>query len=248
MNEIKYGKYANDGAYHYRATVGARRWRSFNVFLAARYLTAVRLLTCSPGDVVLDAGSGEGVASILLAQHQLRVIAVDADSDACHLGAEIVRTEAQGHPTPQFVRSNVYSLPFADETFDGAVSLEVIEHIPDVQAYLKELRRVMKSGSTIVFSTPLQRKDGELQDPFHVREYTHESLSRTLNLAFSDVGLFSAWSAERQATYRRKGLLAPLWRLRRGFIKYRSFRGHNPFVGPIKPDLGSPLILARALK
>lgn len=46
------------------------------------------------------------------------------------------------------------SLPFPDRTFDVVVSLDVFEHIPDPDAHLVEVRRVLKAGGTYLIQTP----------------------------------------------------------------------------------------------
>jgi SAM-dependent methyltransferase len=46
------------------------------------------------------------------------------------------------------------ALPFEDETFSTVVSFDVFEHIPDSDAHLAEVRRVLKSGGTYLLQTP----------------------------------------------------------------------------------------------
>ena len=44
--------------------------------------------------------------------------------------------------------------PFTDNEFDLVVSNHVIEHIPDVMAFVSELHRITKNGGTIKILTP----------------------------------------------------------------------------------------------
>jgi SAM-dependent methyltransferase len=55
----------------------------------------------------------------------------------------------------QVVQSQISSLPFADGAFDLVCALDVIEHVHDDNAALKELSRVIKRGGTLVISAPL---------------------------------------------------------------------------------------------
>ncbi len=45
-------------------------------------------------------------------------------------------------------------LPFADETFASAYSVSVLEHIPEVQAVLNEVGRVLQDGAPFVITVP----------------------------------------------------------------------------------------------
>ena len=46
------------------------------------------------------------------------------------------------------------SLPLADGAVDGVVSLDVIEHVRDCDAYLREIDRVTRPGGALALSTP----------------------------------------------------------------------------------------------
>jgi SAM-dependent methyltransferase len=137
-----------------------------------------------PGDTVLEIGSGEGYGSAILAGKARRVTAIDAGTDAiAHAAARYAR------PNLEFMVHGGESLPFADATFDKAVSFQVIEHLGDPAAFLKEAARVLKPGGKLCITTPnrIHRlKQG--QKPwykFHVREFSAEELRALLSKAFS---------------------------------------------------------------
>ena len=46
------------------------------------------------------------------------------------------------------------TLPFPDATFDAVVSIEVVEHVEDQVAFLRELGRIAKPGAPVIVSTP----------------------------------------------------------------------------------------------
>ena len=46
------------------------------------------------------------------------------------------------------------SLPFPDEQFDIVLSFDVLEHIPDTDAHVAEVRRVLKPGGWLLLQTP----------------------------------------------------------------------------------------------
>lgn len=72
------------------------------------------------------------------------------------------------HPGVPVVCSDVEHLPFADQSFDAIVMLEVIEHTGSDIATVREIRRVLKVGGTLVLSTPHAGAFAFL-DPFNIR-------------------------------------------------------------------------------
>ena len=53
-----------------------------------------------------------------------------------------------------FTRCDVQALDLTDAAFDYAISVCVIEHIPDLERALSEIARVLRPGGRLVFSTP----------------------------------------------------------------------------------------------
>ncbi len=49
---------------------------------------------------------------------------------------------------------DVTRLPFANGSFDAVLSLDVLEHVPDYQAALREFARVLRPGGELVLSVP----------------------------------------------------------------------------------------------
>lgn len=100
---------------------------------------------------VLDVGAGRGRFSHLLAE-ELRargleprdhVVPVDLVPETFEAeGLECRRTGADGR------------LPFEDSSFDVVVSIEVVEHVEDPFAFLRELARVARPGGRVVVTTP----------------------------------------------------------------------------------------------
>jgi 2-polyprenyl-3-methyl-5-hydroxy-6-metoxy-1,4-benzoquinol methylase len=69
-------------------------------------------------------------------------------------------------------------LPFADETFDTVISMEVLEHVPEMAVMMREVQRVLKPGGHWVVSVPgvtlrswyEMKKD---QRPYYCDEHEH---------------------------------------------------------------------------
>ena len=65
--------------------------------------------------------------------------------------------------------------PFADNEFDLVVSNHVVEHVPDVMAFIGELHRVTRSGGRIKLLTPHYTNPDWANDPTHrnhINSYT----------------------------------------------------------------------------
>lgn len=91
-----------------------------------------------PGATALDVGCREGIQTRWLEQRGYRVTPID--KEPLYRPAQRVDIE-QG-------------LPFADAQFDLLWCSEVIEHLHDVPAALREFRRVLKPGGRMVLTTP----------------------------------------------------------------------------------------------
>jgi SAM-dependent methyltransferase len=61
--------------------------------------------------------------------------------------------------------SDITNIPVASESFDVVLCTEVLEHVPDAIATIRELARILKLGGTLLLSAPLGA--GLHQEPFH---------------------------------------------------------------------------------
>ena len=109
-----------------------RRWRAETVREAVR-----------PGDRVLDACCGTGDLA-LAAQRAGAGEVVGLDFSERML--ERARRKASGI---EWIRGDVLALPFADASFDAATVGFGIRNVDDLEAGLRELRRVLKPGGSL---------------------------------------------------------------------------------------------------
>jgi SAM-dependent methyltransferase len=79
----------------------------------------------------------------------------------------------------KFVLGSATSLPFPDDSFDGAWSIWVLEHVPNPEQALRELRRVMRNDG-IVFLLPAWNCASWAAEGYHVRPYSDFGLSGKL--------------------------------------------------------------------
>jgi SAM-dependent methyltransferase len=104
------------------------------------------------GARVVDVGAGEGYFSKMVGDRVSAELgrAPDTVLSACDLFPEYFRYQGV---TCDPINADG-SLPYADGEFDVACSLEVIEHIKDQFAFMRELFRVVKPGGIAIVSTP----------------------------------------------------------------------------------------------
>ena len=68
------------------------------------------------------------------------------------------------------------ALPFRGEAFDTVLSTEVLEHVPEPLAALREMRRVLKSGGHLILSTPMYWPRHE--EPYDFFRFPYDGMLR----------------------------------------------------------------------
>ena len=96
---------------------------------------------------VLELGCGSGNLASVLHKKGVSIIASDISQTA------IDHAEKQ-HPDIDFRVHSADKLPYDDQSFDSVMSFDVLEHLPDVDQHLSEVRRVLKPNGCYLFQTP----------------------------------------------------------------------------------------------
>jgi len=130
-----------------RATVAGNlynKYESENIIarvLMRRFLQAFdRLLDDVKPQTILEVGCGEGYLSARLADRFS-----DARTCALDISAEVLQQAiARCAPRCTFVQASALCLPFADKEFDLVVCVETLEHLPEPDAALNEIKRVCR--------------------------------------------------------------------------------------------------------
>jgi SAM-dependent methyltransferase len=85
----------------------------------------------------------------------------------------------------EVVAGSVLEMPFAADSFDLAVTLDVIEHLEDDLGALRELRRTVAPGGSLLVTVPAYPWlwSGHDEINHHYRRYTRNSLQRVAEQA-----------------------------------------------------------------
>ena len=120
----------------------------------------IEWLNIPQGGIALDVGSGPGSITAALARA--------AGPDGLALGVDIslpmlaraVRAEAG--PQVGFLRADAQRLPLRDQTVDAAVSIAVLQLIPDPVATVSEIARVLRPGGRLAVMVPTVGRAAQL--------------------------------------------------------------------------------------
>jgi 2-polyprenyl-3-methyl-5-hydroxy-6-metoxy-1,4-benzoquinol methylase len=95
------------------------------------------------GKLVLDVGCGMGRFAEVATRWGARVVGIDLSS-----AAEVAATNLADRDFVAF-QADVFSLPFAPESFDVIYSVGVLHHTPDCEAAVKALAKYLKPGGVL---------------------------------------------------------------------------------------------------
>jgi SAM-dependent methyltransferase len=104
------------------------------------------------GDVVLDAGCGNGRPLALFREYGSVAVGIDMSFGMARTtGSSLVAV------------GDAQRLPFRDGAFDAAAAFMMLYHVPNLPAAAAELRRVVKPGGVVVATTASKANQAELR-------------------------------------------------------------------------------------
>ncbi len=123
---------------HHESVLRSHRWRT--VENSAAYL----LPRLSRGLQLLDVGCGPGSITADLSARLApgRVLGLDSSAD-------VIAAARRDYPATEFATGDLYRLEFADASWDVVHAHQVLQHVSDPVAALKEMRRVVRPGGIV---------------------------------------------------------------------------------------------------
>ncbi|MDR5877286.1 class I SAM-dependent methyltransferase [Caballeronia sp. LZ032] len=163
-------------------------------------LAATFAATCGNA-TVLDMGCGAGHASFAIAPHVREVVAYDIAQQM--LATVEAAARERGLTTIRTQQGAAETLPFADASFNWAVSRMSAHHWRDVPAALREVHRVLKPGGRLrfidiagiddpLYDTHIQAIE-ILRDASHIRDYRADEWLAMLDAAGFEARVGERW-------------------------------------------------------
>jgi len=173
-----------------------------------------------PVGQILDVGCGGGSLLIRLGQMGYSTIGIDESKGAI----DFLKKTANNLGLSQKIRVNVGNadhLPCRDHSVSVAIAGELLEHINNDVAVLKEISRVLIPGGAVVITVPAHsKKYGEIDRlAGHVRRYDKDELEMKISKAGLQISEIFYWGFP-LTNFWQQYVLFP-------FIKKRLTRSQN---------------------
>jgi len=128
---------------HHSSVLRAHSWRT--VDNSARYLIPY----LRPGLEVLDVGSGPGTITVDIARRVAPGLVTGIDQvEAVNVQATALAS-SEGVQNVRFQIGDVYAIDAPDDSYDVVHAHQVLQHVSDPVAALREMRRVTKPGGIV---------------------------------------------------------------------------------------------------
>ncbi len=168
--------------------------------LCTRYTVAAAR---SDGKDVLEVACGSGIGLGQIAQRARHVVGAD-------LTESLLRIAQQhyGGRIP-LVRMDAHALPFRSRAFDVVVLYEATYYLREIERFLAEGRRVLRTGGVLLICSANRECHGFQPSPFSVSYLSASELREVLTRHGFAVELFAAFPVARRV--RRNSLGAARW-------------------------------------
>jgi len=146
---------------------GFKRWNAIRFDMVANLL---------PKGRILDVGCGLGHFCRYLIAKNPYIWKVEG-TDFSEYAIKIANRNKIGE---SYTIGTAYKMPYPDNSFDAISAQEIIEHLSDTEAFLKECIRVLKSDGKLLITTPNARESKSIEKD-HIREFEIKELNDILS-------------------------------------------------------------------
>ena len=123
------------------------------------------LLDVAADDRILDIGSGiGGPARYFAHRFGCDVTGIDLTAEFCDVASHLTRLLGLGQRV-RFVLGNAVRMPFANDSFDGAYSMNVSMNIADKAGLYREIHRVLRPDGWLMLSEIAKGAGGDAEYP-----------------------------------------------------------------------------------
>jgi 2-polyprenyl-3-methyl-5-hydroxy-6-metoxy-1,4-benzoquinol methylase len=156
---------------------------------------------------ILDAGFGNGSLSLRLSKGNYNIIGIDLSQEFIDYASEKIQS-----PKIKLKKGDITNLDFKNNTFDGIVCSEVLEHIEEEEEAIKEFYRTLKEDGKLFISVPANPKLWDKSDEWagHKRRYTKNQLKKLLEANGFKIIKIHYWGFPLTRLYHRKIYLKTL--------------------------------------
>jgi len=119
--------------------------------LIDRFLDNVKTTIHDMQDIstILDAGCGEAIV-----MRKLLDLRPDLNIEGLDISADSLQVAKQALPQNKFYQGSIMNMPISDKQYDLVMSLEVLEHVDDPEAALREIQK--RAAKYCLISVPLE--------------------------------------------------------------------------------------------
>jgi 2-polyprenyl-3-methyl-5-hydroxy-6-metoxy-1,4-benzoquinol methylase len=162
-----------------------------------RYLTNINRF--QEGGTLLDIGCNIGLFLTVAREAGFSVVGVELNRACAEYARNTFKIEV--------FSDVVEKVGFPSNGFDVVTLFDVLEHVPDIETFLAEVRRILKPGGLLVVQSPnlhslmASLTKGEwvwLSPPDHIYHFTPSSLSRLLESNGFAVRKLRTWEPARE--------------------------------------------------
>jgi SAM-dependent methyltransferase len=201
-----------------------------------RFYTMIRMIR-GRGLSILDIGAGDGDIAFTLARQGHTVSVLDISK----FRLEKYKDQARDLGITQLHGNVQERIPVGDKTQDAVLCGEVIEHVPENDGAMQEIRRVLKAGGQLIVSVPYRESLKMMVCPhcgreFELNGHLHTYDESVLSNLFQSHGFtVTGWQAGHTRVSRLLWMIIPMRFLLPLYhvidrLTYRSLRASDTWV------------------